>query len=60
MAGSATDILVRAIESKFGLGMVERLDGAPFLVAMAIVAAFAKGPFVTIFCLVTINAPAWG
>jgi hypothetical protein len=53
MAGCASDILVRAFQSKFRLAMIERLRIAPFYDRMAAVAPLTKPTAMRIDLLVT-------
>jgi hypothetical protein len=55
MAGRATDILVRALQSKFRLGMVEWLGVAPFQGPVAAVALLAKPTMMRINLFMTIK-----
>ncbi len=56
MAGGAGDGLVSALERKSGRVVVERLDPAPRGFAVAIIASFAKAPFMRVNRLVTVEA----
>src|SRR5664279_1648821 len=56
MARGAGDGIVRPLQRKFGLAVIERLDLSPLGFAVAIVAFFAKASFMRVVRLMTVEA----
>lgn len=60
MTGGAVDVLVGAFKGEFGLAVVERLDPAPAILAVAAITGFTQAQAVRILRFVAIEAAAGG